>query len=225
MIQACLLTGECYPGRRLDSRSRMSGDVHVRFCEHVGVRFPRVTRLVVLVDAHPRHRWLRSALEKRLREEFAKLRVEVNEEKSRQVDLGEKDSFGFLGFEFRRIRSRAGRWMALRMPQGKKRTALLRKLKVIFRRHRSRPVHEIIEQINPILRGWVTYFAVGHSSRCFSFIRNHVETKIRRHLARARQRQGFGWKRWSRSWLYHTLGLFNEYRVRYYQSTPKAAPA
>src|SRR5713226_5096241 len=35
-----------------------------------------------------------------------------------------------------------------------------------------------------------------------------VEKKIRRHLARAAQRQGFGWKRWSREWLYGTLGLF-----------------
>ncbi len=30
----------------------MSGDVHVRFCERLGVRFPRATRLVILL--HPR---------------------------------------------------------------------------------------------------------------------------------------------------------------------------
>ena len=30
---------------------------------------------------------------------------------------------------------------------------------------------------------------------------------------RARKRQGFGWKRWSRQWLYDTLGLFGHYRV------------
>ena len=47
--------------------------------------------------------------------------------------------------------------------------------------------------INPILRGWVNYFAVGHSSRCFGFVRDWVEKKIRRHLMRARGRQGFGW--------------------------------
>jgi RNA-directed DNA polymerase len=42
--------------------------------------------LVVLVDAHPQRAWLRKAVEKRLREELAKLQVEVNEEKSRRVD-------------------------------------------------------------------------------------------------------------------------------------------
>src|SRR6202171_5103564 len=67
--------------------------------------------LVVLVDGHPRQRRLRTAVERRLREELATLQVEVNEEKSRRVDLTQGESFGFLGFEFRRIRSRRDRWM------------------------------------------------------------------------------------------------------------------
>ena len=40
--------------------------------------------------------WLMGAIEKRLREELAELQVEINEEKSRIVDLGRGDSFGFL---------------------------------------------------------------------------------------------------------------------------------
>src|SRR5258707_2647543 len=52
------------------------------------------------------------AVEKRLREEMAKLRVEINEEKSRKVDLSKGGSFGFLGFEYRRIRSRKRKWRA-----------------------------------------------------------------------------------------------------------------
>jgi RNA-directed DNA polymerase len=181
--------------------------------------------LVVLVDPHPRHGWLRRAVEERLREEIAKLQLNVNEEKSRVVDLAKGESFPFLGFLFRRVRTRAGRWMPLRIPQVEKRTALLRKLKAIFQRLRSQPVQGVIEEINPILRGWVNYFAIGHSSRCFSFVRNWVETKIRRHLARAHQRQGLGWKRWSRRWLYEGLGLFTEYRVARPRPSPKTAPA
>ena len=180
--------------------------------------------LVILVDSRPRQQWLRQAVEKRLREELAKLQVEVNEEKSRVVDLQRGGSFGFLGFEFRRIRSRRGRWMPLLLPKGKKRKALLDKLKEIFGASQSQPVVGVIEKINPILRGWVKYFAIGHSSRCFSYIRYWVEKKIRRHLARACQRQGFGWKRWSREWLYGALGLFSEYRVSYGQSISAVAP-
>jgi RNA-directed DNA polymerase len=180
--------------------------------------------LVILVDSHPRQQWLRQAVEKRLREELAKLQVEVNEEKSRKVDLGQGESFGFLGFEFRRIRNRRGRWMPLLLPKGKKRTELLGKLKEIFRSSRSQPVGGVIEKINPILRGWVQYFAIGHSSWCFSYIRDWVEKKIRRHLARACQRRGFGWKRWGREWLYGPLGLFSEYRLSYRPSNSAVAP-
>lgn len=180
--------------------------------------------LVVLLDAHPRRARLRKAVEKRLREELAKLQVEVSEEKSRRVELQQGESFGFLGFEFSRTRSRRGRWMPLYTPRSKKRTAFLRKLKPIFRSSHSQPVRELFEQINPILRGWVKYFAVGHSSRCFSYIRDWVEKKIRRHLGRASQRQGFGWKRWSREWLYGTLGLSNEFRVAYQPPSRADAP-
>src|SRR6516225_9176678 len=181
--------------------------------------------LVILVDAYPRHDGLLRAVDKRLREELAKLHVELNEEKSRVVDLGKGESFGFLGFEFRRIRSLRGVWRPEYVPKLKKRTALLQKLRDIFRRFQSQPVGRVVELINPILRGWVNYFAVGHASRCFGFVRDWVEKKVRRHLMRARGRQGFGWDRWSKRWLYDRLGLFNEYRVRRPSPAPKALPA
>jgi len=171
--------------------------------------------LVILVDSHRRHYWLRGAVEKRLREELAKLQVEVNEDKSRRVDLSRGESFGFLGFDFHRIRSRRGRWMPLRTPKGKKRTALLRKLKEIFRDSISRPLRSVIDQINPILRGWVQYFAVGHSSQCFRYIRDWVEKKVRRHWSRSRERRGHAWKRCTREWLYGPMRLFGQYRVSY----------
>jgi RNA-directed DNA polymerase len=179
--------------------------------------------VVILIDAHARHDWLPPAVEKRLREELAALQVEINEEKSRIVDLGRGESFGFLGFDFRRIRSQRGVWRAHYTPKLKKRTALLRKLKGMFRRYQSQPVDRVIYLINPVLRGWVNYFAVGNAGECFSFIQDWVEKKVRRHLMKARKRQGFGWTRWSRRWLYENLKLFNGYRVRYLR--PKVAPA
>jgi RNA-directed DNA polymerase len=177
--------------------------------------------LVILVDAFPRHDWLLKAVNKRLREELAKLHVEINEEKSRIVDLSKEESFGFLGFEFRRVRSRKGVWRPRYTPKLKKRTALLDKLKDIFRCFQSQPVGRVVTLINPILRGWVRYFAIGDSSRCFGYIKDWVEKKVRRHLMRARGLRGFGWDRWSRRWLYEHLGLFEGYRV---SRLPKALP-
>ena len=111
--------------------------------------------LVVLIDAYKRHDWLLTAMMKRLREEFAKLGVEINEEKSRIVDLDRGEGFGFLGFDFRRTRSLRGAWRPQYTPKLKKRTALLRKLKEIFRRFQSQPLDRVVELINPVLRGWV----------------------------------------------------------------------
>src|SRR6202047_3984277 len=179
--------------------------------------------LVILIDAYKRHDWLVGAVDKRLREEFDKLQVEINDEKSRMVDLERGESFGFLGFDFRYLRSRRGAWRPHYTPKLKKRTALVRELKAVFRRYRSQPIGRVINLINPVLRGWVNYFAVGHSSECFSFIKDWVEKKVRRQLAHAQKRKGFGWERWSRQWLYDTLGLFNSYRVR--RDRPKVAPA
>jgi RNA-directed DNA polymerase len=197
---------------------------NTRYGKYTYIEYARYADdLVILIDVHPRHDWLMAAVEKRLREEFAELQVEINEEKSRTVDLGRGESFGFLGFEFRRIRSRRGVWRAHYTPKLTKRTALLRKLKDVFRSHQSQPVDRVVKLINPMLRGWVNYFAVGHSSECFSFIKDWVEKKVRRHMSRARKRKGFGWKRWSRQWLYETLQLFNGYRVR--RPVPKVAPA
>jgi RNA-directed DNA polymerase len=186
-----------------------------RYGKYTYVQYARFADdLVILIDAHARHDWLIKAVNRRLREELATLRVEINEEKSRVVDLAKGDSFGFLGFEFRRVLSHKGAWRPNYKPKLKKRTALLGKLRDAFRRFASQPVRRVVELINPVLRGWVNYFAVGNSSRCFSFVKDWVEKKVRRHLMRARKRKGFGWRRWSRQWLYGELGLFNSYRVR-----------
>jgi RNA-directed DNA polymerase len=196
-----------------------------RYGKYTSIQYARFADdLVILIDSHRRHDWLVRAAERRLREEVAKLRVEINEDKSRMVDLAKGGSFTFLGFEYRRILSRNGVWRPNYAPKLKKRTALFAKLREVFRRSVSQPVGKVIEEINPILRGWANYFRVGHSNRCFSMVKQWVEKKIRRHLMRSRQRSGMGWKRWSREWIYGTLGLFNDYRVGR-GLLPKAQPA
>jgi RNA-directed DNA polymerase len=183
---------------------------------HTYVEYARYADdLVILVNHDRRQDWLVEAVHQRLREELAKLDVRLNEDKSRIVDLSRGESFGFLGFDFRRVRSLRGRWRPQYTPKPKKRTALLQELKEVFRRSRSQPVEALIAEINPKLRGWVNYFRIGHASRCLAIIRRWVERQVRRHLMRAKNRRGFGWKRWSTAWLHTTLGLFGDYRVRY----------
>jgi RNA-directed DNA polymerase len=171
--------------------------------------------LVVLVDGFKKWRWLTRAVMKRLRQEFQKLGVELNTEKTKVVDLSAGGVFSFLGFHFRRAITRNGKVGVLFMPTMKARKSLTQKLKMVFKRFQSQPISRVIGIINPILRGWVNYFRVGMSSRCFGYVMDWVEKKVRRHLMKSRGCRGFGWNRWSRCWLYEELGLFRDYYVQY----------
>jgi RNA-directed DNA polymerase len=122
--------------------------------------------LVILVDGFRKWEWLLKAAYKRLGQEFEKLDVQMNQEKTRVVDLSRDETFSFLGFDYRRVKTRRGVWGVRVTPRMKARTALLRELKDVFRRYQSQPVDRVIYLINPILRGWVNYFRVGNSSEC-----------------------------------------------------------
>jgi RNA-directed DNA polymerase len=135
--------------------------------------------IVILIDGY--QEWLVAAANKRLREELAKVDVELNLEKTRQVDLVKGETFSFLGFDFRRKRTLKGKWEVEKTPKMTTRTKLLRKIKEVFRRHQSQPLDRIIRQVNPILRGWTNYFRVGNSSKCFGYIKDWME-KIKREL-------------------------------------------
>src|SRR6202040_2827208 len=93
-----------------------------RFGQYTRVQYARFADdMVLLIDSHPRQDWLVRAVARRVREELAKLKVEINEEKSRMVDLSKGESFCFLGFEFHLIRSRFGKWWPQYVPRLKKR--------------------------------------------------------------------------------------------------------
>ena len=66
--------------------------------------------LVVLVDGFRKWEQLLKATYKRLAEEFEKLDVQMNQEKTRIVDLTRDVTFSFLGFDYRRVKTRHGLW-------------------------------------------------------------------------------------------------------------------
>ena len=71
----------------------MSGDVQVRFCEGLGVRFPGPTHLVVL--ARYQGGQLRGWIEDKIENWLG---LEINRDKTRVIDMREnKASLDFLG--------------------------------------------------------------------------------------------------------------------------------
>ena len=64
--------------------------------------------IVITVDGHHRKRgWAERALQ-RLQEQLAPLGVELNQEKTKVVDMLKGEAFGFLGFDLRRVRKSKG---------------------------------------------------------------------------------------------------------------------
>ena len=201
---------------RLDDRSRMSGDVHVRFCERLEGRFLRATRLVITVSGHSSKRgWAERALQ-RLQEQLEPLGVELNREKTQVVNVLKGEAFGFLGFDLRRVPKRNGNGYFIKMtPKKKARKAIKAKIRDIIRHGGATPAKVLVARINAALAGWVRYFRVGNSSRAFSEVRDYLEMKIRTLLTRRKRRQkrSVGWRRWSNVYLYEVLGLYWDWKI------------
>lgn len=180
--------------------------------------------MVILVDGFPRWNWLYEGVIRRLKEELGKLEVVINEAKTRMIDLGGGESFTFLGFEWRMVRTHTGKWRPNFRPSAKKKKALIASLREVFHRNRSQKLTQVRDKINPILRGWVNYFRVGHSSEVFRKVRFWLNLKMRRHLMRAMMRGGYGWKRWSTRGLIAMYNVYDDYKLTRWKVAPVNRP-
>ena len=172
--------------------------------------------IVITASGHSSKRgWAARALE-RLQKELEPLGVSLNHDKTRIVNTLKGGSFGFLGFDFRRVPKKEGNGhLILMTPKKKARKAVKAKIRDIIRNSGATPAKEVISKINQVLTGWVNYFRVGNSSRAFSEVRDYVEMKVRTLLTRRKRRQkrSIGWRRWSNEYLYGVLGLYWDWKI------------
>ena len=162
---------------------------------------------MILIDGHPRHDWLLKAVNQRLREELAKLQVELNEEKSRSVDLAKGESFGFLGFDVPACPQPAGR---VAMPTRPRSSRSGRRCCGSSRRSSgaiapSRSGGWSSRSTRSFGAGCATS-RIGNSSRCFAFVRRLGGEEVRRHLMRARKRRASAGGSGVCAWLYRRPG-------------------
>ena len=88
------------------------------------------------------------------------------------------------------------------------------------RGRQSRNVGEVIERLNPVLRGWGNYFRTGNADREFNKMDNYVVHRVLQwQWRRGGQRTRFRFDRWPRERLYG-LGL---HRLMGTVKYPKAA--
>jgi RNA-directed DNA polymerase len=165
----------------------MSGDVHVRFCERLGVRLPGPTHLVVMCRSES---GAREAL-RRIGLVMNRLGLTLHPAKTRMVDLRRgKEGFVFLGCTIRKRRSiqRNPRWHFMQRWPSPKATKKLRDRmrELTDSRQSGKDVKQIIAELNPVLRGWGNYFRTGNADREF----NRLDTFVYRRLHRWQIRRG-----------------------------------
>ena len=178
--------------------------------------FPRATHLVITVSGHHTKRGFAERALQRLCEQIEPLGVKLNMEKTKVVNMLDGGTFGFLGFDFRRILNREkNRHYILLTPKKKARKAIKAKIREIIQFGGATVAEDLIKRINASVAGWVEYFRVGNSSRAFSEVRVYLEIKVRTLLTRRKRRrkQSVGWRRWSNEYLYGVLGLFWDWKI------------
>lgn len=146
----------------------------------------------------------------RVREIFARMGLELHPEKTRIVELTPHgEGFEFLGCHLRIVRSRfKGKTYLFRWPRTKAMNAVRERIRAVtnWRRWYGGPLDlkAVNAELNPILRGWGTYFRTGNASRHFNSIDRYVAIRLRCLLRRRRTHQGRGRNRcsimWRREW-------------------------
>jgi RNA-directed DNA polymerase len=121
-----------------------------------------------------------AALQK-VKQIMTRLKLTLHPTKTRIVDMN-KEGFDFLGFHFRKRESRSThRFVPCTWPGKKAMQAVRKKIHEKTERKRlSFTSQEIIQGLNPIIRGWRNYFRYGNSSEKLQELDRYTWHRLRR---------------------------------------------
>ena len=179
----------------------MSGDVHVRFCESLGVRSPGATHLVILSrgNAAEALNWTRQVV--------TRMGVTLNEAKT-SIKQARQESFSFLGYTFGPHRyKKDGRWYLGASPSKKAVARIKEKVGELLVPSNTGTWEEVRDRLNQTLRGWSAYFSYGTRAAAYRAVRNHVYESVRHFLRRRHQVHSRGTDRFSIEAVFGELGV------------------
>lgn len=170
----------------------------VRYCDD----------LVVLCPTRERAEQARDLTETTL----GNLGLRLHPEKTRIVDLRRgAEGFEFLGFHHRMVKSwkRQGRYWLNKWPSPRAMASIRGKVRAFTAPSRvGLDLSVVVEDLNPVLRGWGAYFRQGNSSAKFGAIDAYVHERVARLASRKHGLRGCNWSdRFTWDWLGH-LGIY-----------------
>ena len=142
----------------------------------------------------------------RIRELIEHRGLTLHPEKTRLVDATALGGFDFLGYHFEQGR---------RYPRKKSLRKLKDAIRERTRRANGHSLGRIIENINPILRGWFAYFKHSHVYAFTSvdgWVRRRLRTILRRRQHRRGLARGADHQRWPNAF-FQQMGLFTMYEA------------
>ena len=113
-----------------------------------------------------------------------------------------REGFNFLGFNVRHYptpnSSRSG-YKLLIKPSPDSIRQIKRKLKGLWRKHVGSPTVALINEMNPVIRGWSNYFRIGVAKEVFAALDRFMYERAQRYMQRRHPRKS-GWWRTQKYW-------------------------
>jgi group II intron reverse transcriptase/maturase len=155
--------------------------------------------------------------EHRIRVILERLGLELHPEKTRRVDLYDgKEGFDFLGCHLHKRmsgpiweRERRRLYFLHRWPSKRSMHRIRQRVRELTPRGRCHAdLRDVIDTLNPILRGWGNYFRTGNAARRFNQLDTYVWRRLRalRVARKGRHLRPGEVERWTRD-SFHNLGL------------------
>jgi RNA-directed DNA polymerase len=152
---------------------------------------------------------------------LADLGLRLSAEKTRIARLQSGvEGFDFLGFHHRMRRSvkSRDRWVMQKWPSSRAMVAIRAKIREKTTRSRAHwPLDAVVEDLNPVLRGWGAYFRWGNSSQQFAALDSYVNQRIAQLASVKHGLKGWNWTtRFTHGWT-TDLGVYRlQGTVRYW---------
>ena len=144
-----------------------------------------------------------------------RLGLKLHPDKTRIVELGlGKQGFVFLGCYLRIVLSRfKGREYLFRWPSPRAMKRIRARIRELTDRRRwagMKDIRQVIEVLNPVLRGWGNYFRTGNASLKFQQVDRYVNGRLVRLLRHVRgwSRRPFSLQGWYPACFAAELGLY-----------------